>query len=140
MLVKPLSEYKTEDGYYADDKGCHYEDAIDLIQTGILGFCGCGRPEDNLLFILGGLELIDEVHQRKAMPAEEFRQWSQDHQERCVKFFGNENAMQFFHYWTDNQGLTEHGGSIPGWLDDSGEQLLATLREWKNLQEGTDDA
>lgn len=43
--------------------------------------------------------------------------------------FGNEASAQFFFYWADRAGLTEHGTAIPGWLTEKGETVLAELEE-----------
>ena len=97
---------------YVDDDGCYYEDAIAFIQTGILGFCLCGSPEENLTYLRDGLRYI---------------------QQKCegdyVGIFGNERSRDFFFYACDEKGLTEHGTLIPGWLTQKGEDLLSDLDE-----------
>ena len=37
--------------------------------------------------------------------------------------------VKYNRYWCDAQGLTEHGGCVPGWLSKKGEKVLADLRE-----------
>ena len=108
-----------ESGTYIDDTGCHYENAEDFYQTSVFGFCGCGRPEDNLQFILDGLKHI------LSSDREDYDTWLQD----GLRIFGNEESRQFFFYWADKQGLTEHGGAIPGWLTEEGEAVMSDLME-----------
>jgi hypothetical protein len=117
---------KASDTYEVD--GVSYETEEDFIQTGILGFCGCGRPEENLLYILGGLEVIND---KGPIDPLAWDAWWELHKERVRTHFGNEDAAYFFYYWADKNRLTEHGGSVPGWLDEKGSRLLALLRQWK---------
>ena len=108
-----------------------YMNLTDLIQNGILKFCNCGNADKNLLYILGGLELINEKgieRYNEETPSE----WYDKHQESVVKHFGSLEAALFFYYWTETLELTEHGGSVySSWLDDKGEELLELLKEWK---------
>ena len=101
---------------------CHWDNVIDYIQIGYLGFCGCGSLEENLEYIMDGLAYIDERPNGK----EEFNEWI----ERGHKIFGNELSKSFFFYWADKEELSEHGSSIPGWLTDKGKELLAALRKF----------
>lgn len=116
------------DGYFVWE-GCHYETLADIVGSGMLGFCGCGAPEENLRYVLGGLALMNE--ERPGWPSNsmpEFHKWYERHKARCLAHFGSERAEYFFYYWCDEKKFSEHGGSVPGWLTDSGLQLLADLR------------
>jgi hypothetical protein len=89
--------------------GCWYDNALDAVQ-GAFGFCGCGSPDENVLYILAGLkEVRDGV---------------------C----GYDTPHQlFFRYWLDVQKLTEHGCGIgSGWLTKAGEDLLAFIESHKD--------
>lgn len=103
------------------------DDLGDAILDG-LNFCHCGMPENNLLYILGGLEIIDE---KRPDDRTQFDAWWDAHTKREAAHFGNQSSAYFFYYWADKEGLTEHGGSVPGWLSDEGVALLTKLREWK---------
>lgn len=117
-----LKDYQLEDGGYEDEDGCFRETSEDLIQCGMLGFCGCGAPWENLEFIRGALAALADDKDRIA----------------CVDaYFNKFDAMRgFFFYWADKEGLTEHGGSVSygGWLSADGEALLNLLNEHKKLQ------
>lgn len=130
-----FEDFKKEDGF-EDAEGCWHEDAGSLLQTGILKFCGCGVPEGNLDYIRGGLELIAEPH-----PAHhgDWDAWWKDREARVLAHFGNERAKYFFYYWADKEGLTEHGGSVPGWLTDKGKDLLHMLRGEQDERKDDDD-
>ena len=136
MSVEPLRErlehYACADGDgYTGPDGCFYEDVTGLVQCGILDSCMCGRPEQNIQYVLGGFELIAE--KRPNGGREDWDAWYQDYVKRCVAHFGNDAAEYFFWYWTDSAGYTEHGGSVPGWLTGEGEKLIGLLREWKSM-------
>ncbi len=109
--------------------GVQYEDALDLIQSGMLGMCGCGSRELNLAYIRGGLALINEPRPENCSPAKANAWWWEDYFERIKKYHGGEGQKYFFYYWTDTAGLTEHGGSVPGWLTDKGKEVLGLLNE-----------
>mgnify|MGYP000638547994 CR=1 FL=1 len=105
---EPLPTYHIdEEGCIVGDQDeCTYESLADFIQTGILGFCGCGCEEMNLAYIRDMLTSIDDdSHWKRERAAE----------------------VQFFFYWADKEGLTEHGVGIPGWLDERGRTLLDLL-------------
>ena len=98
------------EGCYQDKDGCYHDTIGTLIQCGVLGFCGCGRPEDNLALLLTRMEAIaDETDGRFQCGPE----------------------MHFIDYTLDKLGFLEHGGSLPGWLSESGKELLELLRIWK---------
>lgn len=122
-----IDKYKKEDGYY-DEDGRYYEDAESFYQTKVFEFCGCGRPEDNLEYIMKGLSYIDREHP-EGMSYEQSCEWVKKWIEDGIPLFGNEESRYFFFYWADKEGLTEHGGSVPGWLTDYGREVLDDLRE-----------
>jgi hypothetical protein len=92
-----------------------------------LGFCACGAPELSAAYIRDGLTLID--HPPAPEGREAFEAWYKVHKAACDLHFKSSGAEYFFYYWFDKEGLTEHGGSVPGWLLPKGEDLLRQLRE-----------
>lgn len=72
-----------------------------------LGFCWCGSPGDVLTLIRDSL---------KAKTADDW--W---------KHGDTSPAGYLLEYTMDRVGLTEHGGSVPGWLTDKGREILALL-------------
>jgi len=112
-----------KNGEYITPDECHYDNEEELLQCGVFGFCGCGLPEDNLKYIRDGLHHINnlrlQVHTKKCT----FENWKKD----GIEIFGNKSAEYFFYYWADTQELSEHGGSVPGWLTEKGEQILNDL-------------
>lgn len=95
------------------------------IFSNIFNFCACGCPEDTLAHIRDGMRLVkrlrDEV-QNDDHPLI----WSEWNDE-CLVHFGGEAQKYFMFYWFDEKGLTDHGGSVPGWLTEMGEQILDKL-------------
>lgn len=96
---------------------------IDVIQTS-LGFCGCGYPEKALSLLRDVLRhvanLQDLVWQKKWT----FKEW-----EEAGARITDGRALYFLYYFLDTKGLTEHGGSVPGWLTTEGRQLLEDLEQ-----------
>lgn len=115
-MRKSLKEYAKDRGY-EDEDGFYYPDAAGLLAVGLLNLCGCGDPESTLLYILGGLELIENP----------------DDEDGRRSHFASVGAEYFFYYWCANEGLEEHGGAVPGWLTDKGHTVLSLLREWRDL-------
>lgn len=124
-MKRTLKEYKKGD-WYEDENGEFHEFAEDLLQVGILGFCCCGRPFESLSYIRSGLELIDEKH------VGDFNLWWDGHKKRLDEHFKTDAAMYFFYYWCDKEGLTEHGGGVPGWLTENGSALLSLLQDFES--------
>ena len=127
-----IDKFERPDGGYAGDDGCDYETAEDLLQCGLLGFCGCGDPVGNLLFVKSGL-----AHINKRQPhGMDFSRWYKARIAEGREIFGNEQSRYFFFYWCDKEGLTEHGGCVPGWLTNKGKELLEDLVEIDPTEDG----
>ena len=114
-MVKRLADFEATEGGYLDPGGCWCGNAERLIHVGLLGFCGCYDPESNLEYVLAQLEAIEE-YRWKVWPGKD----------------SLPAATYFFWYWCEKEDLTEHGGTVPGWLTGKGEELLGLLREWKH--------
>lgn len=107
------------DGTYTYD-GCEYADLGVVVLEGLFGFCGCGFPHDATIFILETLRMIEAIHDGT------FEKYKAEQQRLCDS---DGNAM-FIFYVLDRMELTEHGGSVPGWLSQKGKDVLAMLEEW----------
>lgn len=121
-------KYDEEVGYYMY-KDTHYETIEDILQIAIFGFCGCGCPENNLKYIRDGLEHIEWRMDSYRNKDNELSY--EQLQAKAVEIFGNESAAYFFYYWCDTKDLTEHGGSVPGWLSEHGKTMLEVLKTLK---------
>lgn len=124
-------------GQFLAPDGCHYDTAVSLIQGYFLDSCGCGRPAENLVFVLEGLRFINTpspnswklpVAERDPSP-EAMTEWSKHREEREKELFYTKRIAYFFYYWADHLDLTEHGGAVPGWLTDKGQLVLNLLEE-----------
>lgn len=108
---------------------------IELIQVKLLGFCNCGRMDDNLKYVRNGLQYIDTGNWFAAdsgnVDADD-KKWT----EEGIEIFGNEVSKYFFFYWCDKEGFTEHCGTIPGWLTVDGKDLLNSLNMALNEEGG----
>lgn len=119
-----IDKYKKEDGYY-DQNGCYYEDAESFIISSVLEFCGCGRPYAALEHVYKALQIVNDLKELVWENKITYQEWD----ERKKEVFANEGAEYFMWYFLDNKGLTEHGGSVPGWLTPKGIELLEDLEE-----------
>ena len=109
-----IDKYRTDDGGYEDEDGVYSKTAREFLLESVLGWCGCGRPDDALLFVRDALWRIDGH-----IPLEL-----------------DTGPAYFVYYVLDEKGLTEHGVGVPGWLTDKGRKLLEDLNEWAE-QEGS---
>lgn len=122
-----LFDLKQDDGSYIDEKGGYHEDAASLIAS-LLGFCGCGSPEDAVQFTGKVLRLIksnSDVNWSNIVEVESHRRKKDD-------IFKDSGSEYFTYYVLDEKEITEHGGSVPGWLTDKGHALLALIDEYES--------
>ncbi len=108
---------------FTDKDGIEYDTLPQYLQSGVLEFCGCGRPGNNLNYIRKGLAILRDFYDTESINYDEFKKLVDD------LYHDSDNAY-FFWYWCDKEGYTEHGSSLPGWLTDEGQKLLSQLEEW----------
>ena len=91
-----------------------YEDLLLTLHSGVLKFCGCGRPKDSVRYVMEGLKIMEETFKM------EYRD------QKCLReeHFGIDGAEYFFYYVMDTLELTEHGGSVPGWVTEEGKRFI----------------
>jgi len=137
--MNKMNSIKTEEEFFQnqnqDDEGCYYTLYEDYLTTGVCEFCGCGCPDEALKYVAEALKLVawrkDYVWAKDISKKEmdkRFHEW----QTACKNVFGSTGAEYFMWYWLDNQGLTQHGSSVPGWLTDKGEKLLVNINLLNN--------
>jgi hypothetical protein len=118
-------KYFIKDGKYVCNEGVAYDSVIDFAQKGCLGLCDCGNPEQNIRYIHNMMDLLDRLNSDTRKDAIEWKEFDK----LSTSLAGNKISAQFFWYWLDWRELTNHGGSIPGWLTDTGHKTLQLLRE-----------
>lgn len=98
--------------------------ALDMIKTGPIGFCGCGS-DDAMYLLRDILKEMQRYGERKGFD----KDLQKEHENKMLEIVGGnkDGVLEFIYYWLDNKGFTEHGGSIPGWLEGSGDGLLHDL-------------
>lgn len=104
-----IDKYKKEDGYY-DENDCFWEDAESFLQGKIFGFCCCGNPLYSLKHIHAGLNQVARIRSLLWEGKITHKEWVEENK----KALGSENATYFMWYFLYKEGLTEHGGSVPG--------------------------
>lgn len=122
-----LDSLKEDGGGWLDAEDCYWQDRMGYVMH-TLDFCGCGLPESAATYIRDGLqalaaywETVRKEPRLGTVPVEVWREFE--------AHWPDEGSRYFFWYWLDAQKLTEHGGSVPGWLTDKGEDYLAALNE-----------
>lgn len=118
-----------ENGFLVGPDKAHYPNSLQAFYYGRLGFCGCGDPGSELIFMRDVLTLLKE-----RSDAADLRLPHDDYLDKCSalekKFGGNDQYRMHYLYWLDSLGLTEHGSNISGsWLDGDGEAVLVLLQE-----------
>lgn len=145
-LRDSIEAYKDDEDFPADyvANGRHWDDpAAMLVEAeSILNFCGCGMGTD-FYYIMGGLEILEAKDRPKFMDGPGYMEamgfWLDENRARERSHFGNEASAQFFYKWADQQGLAEHGGSVPGWLTKDGKKLLSLMRRADALRPQEED-
>lgn len=124
-----IDKYKNPDGSYEDPEGATHEDAESFLQSHVLEFCGCGSPDLSLAYTREVLQYILDlrlVWEEK----QTYEEWIASGK----NLFASDGARYFVFYVLDSKGLTEHGGSVPGWLSEKGMDLLSDLNEMANTK------
>jgi len=108
-----------------------YDDPLDYIQIKLLGHCGCGRPQDSLLFLKKLLNHMNITIRREDYGSyEEYSKASDENMAILDSYFYNDDGLKYtIFYMLDKYGITEHGGSVPGWLESKGDILLEELNK-----------
>jgi hypothetical protein len=121
-----IDKYKEEDGTYTDSEGCNYDDAETFIQCHVLGFCGCGGPEESLSYVRDCLRHIANLEIVRESKDGEYDAAYQAWEKAGVELMGK--AVYFTCYVLDQKQLTDHGVSVGGaWLTTKGKELLEDL-------------
>lgn len=111
-----------DEGMYEDSRGVCFNDVAEYLHESKdwCGFCGCGIPEMSLRCIRDCLRLIDDLHSDKT----DYDGWATERDK-----IASRPVMYTLWYMLDRLELTEHGGSVPGWLTDKGHEMLKALEE-----------
>jgi hypothetical protein len=119
-----IDKYK-RDGLYYSPNGNSYEDANSFIAEYVLGFCGCGMPNEALDHVKQSLGIVYDLQNKVWTDEITIEQW----RESKSRVFASDGAEYFMWYFLNEREFTEHGGSVPGWLTDKGKELLRDLYE-----------
>lgn len=134
-MSKTLKDFEDGEGGYIHE-GCTSDSAEELIAVGLFKWCGCGQPWTSLAYALAALQNIADLKDRLWEKQITWEQWNANE----MALHGDSGRAYFFYYWADGLGLTEHGGSVPGWLTDYGREVLGLLHEWKAIADAEEAA
>lgn len=113
-----------------DERGEVWVGTWDQALGDVLGFCSCGAPETALGYVLRILRVINMKHPESGgLPYDTFKVWYDAEYRPAVDaiFHGDAGAEYLAYYLLTDKELIEHGGSVPGWLTELGENVLADL-------------
>ena len=91
-------------------------------------FCGCGNPGAAIEFLLGVLRAMN------LRDAKGDIDWH-NRGDALKKLLPEPGIEYFVLYWLAEHGLSEHGGSVPGWLTPLGEGILTALEGEKKADD-----
>jgi len=98
--------------------------SIESVLTDYMGkdyhFCGCGAPGEAYKYLRDVLNMIS---------AGSDDDWDVKYEKRKEYFKDIPGIEYFTYYMIDNMELTEHGGSVLGWLTEKGVELRDMLNE-----------
>ena len=114
---------------YTDADGVSWRGLEDVLAIKVFGFCTCGAPDAALTLMRDAMRLIEL---RGPSNPRQHRQWFDEvYVPRLREVFGEFDGAQYVvWYLLEDKGLTEHGGSVPGWLTPKGHEVLADLEAY----------
>lgn len=129
---------RVEPGGISYGEAYHYERISDGVAVGtesgvlgdVFGFCGCGDNGAALLLMRDAMRLIDRPYPGfpEGPDSAACRKWFDEQRASELALFGPNSGVRYLVWYVlDEKGLTEHGGSVPGWLTDKGKAVLADL-------------
>lgn len=105
-MIGKLKETNDHEFRYVDDNNVYHRSKTDYLQQNILGFCGCGNPDNVMVYIRDLLVKLNN------------NEWGSY----------NDLPYMFFVYWANNNGFAEHGTSVRcSWLTKNGKELLSDI-------------
>jgi len=140
--MRPIKDYIKIDEfgkqYFEDpDTGLHFKTLEDLLQIGILEYCACGNPQENLKLIHGMLVMKEEREKlSESLSNPEMFKNYREYMKNVKKYVADnwEQFFNFFWYVMDEKEIMSHGSSIPGWIED--DNFFEALKEWHKKEYG----
>ncbi len=95
------------------------------------GFCGCGDLGEAAAALAALLNTLAPDHVPAWNGEAPFSAYSQALRDawRKVLLDHPEGVLTLLWYWIDHLEITEHGGSVPGWLTEKGQIVRYAARE-----------
>jgi len=101
---------KQECGSFVSESWLWFDSVEEFILTETLGFCGCGNPEEQAMYVRDMLSKHVETQQC----------WGNTSYE--------DQPVMFFLQWAEGRDLSEHGCTIRcSWLTEKGKDVLSAL-------------
>lgn len=105
---------------------------------GILGFCGCGRPEEAARWLADYLRAL-RITPMRATAEQNAERWEAIKQALGGPEMYDGPMAYVIQYWADDRGWADHGSNVTTqWLTEKGEAALI-VAEWVAGAEDEDD-
>jgi hypothetical protein len=129
--LKILGLRKITNGYL-DSGDVYYEDLESALNTGILGFCGCGDPLSVIRYVSGALQIVlkfeknrNDFRDNEKLEETDTPDYFDLFEQECFQYFHEHKGADYFMWYVlDKSNLTNHGGHVPGWLLDRGKAFI----------------
>ena len=92
--------------------------------------CFCGMPEEAAALLRDVLRAMKTRADLSDNGAAHDHPDVEETRRRERELLPTDGIYYTYHYWLSNKGLTEHGGSVPGWLTAQGHEVLAALERY----------
>lgn len=107
-MIEKLKKTDDENYPFIDNDGVSWESEASYLQINHLGFCGCGNPDEIMLYVKEMLEALDK---------QEWKEYE-------------DKPYMFFVYWANEKNFAEHGTTARcSWLTELGKELLVDINK-----------
>lgn len=113
-------------GGYTDSQGVYHRTAAEY-WSGIVHSCGCGDPAAVLRYLRDVCRLIDVDTKGDGPLGSDMAKIQAKHAALDAYFANNAGAQYLAYYVLTHADLLEHGGSVPGWLTETGRQFMEDI-------------
>lgn len=106
-MIEKLKKTDIENMPWMDENGYCWESKASYLQIEIMGFCGCGNPDEIMEYVKEMLEKLNS------------RNWG----------LYEDKPYMFFVYWANDKDFAEHGTTARcSWLTEKGKELLSDIK------------
>lgn len=98
-------------------------------------FCGCGDPVLRLKYVSERLNYIHLATIWEGKTRDEWSRFNKAYSAYGSLLFSCQASEELFYEWCMLKQLIEHGSCMPGWLTDTGKEIMEDLNAFFKLLE-----